>query len=359
MKNLLAYNVPLKIISAASLDNADNTVSYLRVLEKCYIFLLKFVRNNNLTQSVMLPKIDDFFKDFDYGVHAWELIAEIFRNTDQLVTYNLVPLLKRALRNIAALELETHKKTIQLSFVNYFIFNKGEALPENQCLICAEVTQRDGLNHLFTGAKIEKLNEYMGEMLISYSDFMSDPRFLQEIPIPPELCYTIEYLKLLANCGVGYNSTTEAIASEQFPLEDGIENLKIADFCYPYKTSLLIFIDSIYLDIEKETSDENVIRIKTVIEIIRQDLEAYIGVQQRVAANKGGGAKRLAVAAPTDEENEQMDIKVDINKNFNMQTAFGSFPISQHMDEYVFEAAFPSLTHFFPKRYPIKPEEKE
>ena len=140
MNNLQAFRIPLKIIAAASLDNADSTVSYLRVLEKCYIFLLKFVRNNRINQTVMLPKIDDFFKDFDYGVHAWELIAEIFRNTDQLVTYNLVPLLKRALRNISALELETHKKTIQLSFVNYFIFNKGEALPENQCLICAEVT---------------------------------------------------------------------------------------------------------------------------------------------------------------------------------------------------------------------------
>jgi hypothetical protein len=118
----------------------------------------------------------------------------------------------------------------------------------------------------------------MGEMLISYTDFMSDTRFLQEIPIPPELCYSIEYLKLLANCGQGKNSTTEAIASEQFPLEEGIKNLEIADFCYPYKTSLLYFIDSIYLDIEKETSDENVVRIKSVIDIVRLDLEAFISV---------------------------------------------------------------------------------
>jgi hypothetical protein len=227
----------------------------------------------------MLPRIDDFFKDFDYGVHAWELIAEIFRNTDTLVTYNLIPLLKRALRNIAGLELETHKKTILLSFVNYFMFINGEPVHANQCNICQEVTSREGLNHLFTGSKIEKLEEYMGEMLISYADFMSDTRFLQEIPIPPELCYTIEYLKLLANTGAGHNSTTEAIASEQFPLEDGIQNLQIADFCYPYKTSVLYFIDSIYLDIEKETSDENVVRIKNVIDIVREDLEKYIQVQ--------------------------------------------------------------------------------
>jgi hypothetical protein len=131
MKNLLAYQVPLKIINAASLDNAEDTVSYLRVLEKCYVFLLKFVRNSKQNQAVLLPKIEDFFKDFDYGVHAWELVAEIFRNTDQLLTYNLVPLIKRALRNISNLKLETHKKTILLSFVNYFMFNKGESIREN------------------------------------------------------------------------------------------------------------------------------------------------------------------------------------------------------------------------------------
>ena len=54
-----------------------------------------------------------------------------------------------------------------------------------------------------------------------------------------------------------------------------------------------------------------------------------------------------------------MDIRVDINKNFNMVTAFGSFPISEHMDEYVFKAAFPSLTHYFFLRFPIKKEDQE
>ena len=46
MRNLKAYEVPMTIIRLHGLEDADDSNSYLRVLEKCYIFLLKFVRNN-------------------------------------------------------------------------------------------------------------------------------------------------------------------------------------------------------------------------------------------------------------------------------------------------------------------------
>ena len=46
LKNLIAYSAPILIIKMAALDEAEDQNAYLRVLEKCYIFLLKFVRNN-------------------------------------------------------------------------------------------------------------------------------------------------------------------------------------------------------------------------------------------------------------------------------------------------------------------------
>ena len=59
--------------------------------------------------------------DMEYGVHAWELICEIFRNSDDLINYNLHPLLKKAIKLIDSLHLETQKKTILLSFLGYFM----------------------------------------------------------------------------------------------------------------------------------------------------------------------------------------------------------------------------------------------
>jgi hypothetical protein len=79
---------------------------------------------------------------------------------------------------------------------------------------------------LFTGeAGMKDLRLYMLEMKSSYAEFMGDERFLQEIQIPPELCYTIEYIKLLAACGEGKHSATESIASEKLCIDDLIFNL--------------------------------------------------------------------------------------------------------------------------------------
>ena len=47
LKNLVAYQAPILIIKLAQLDGCEDQNAYLRVLEKCYIFLLKFVRNNS------------------------------------------------------------------------------------------------------------------------------------------------------------------------------------------------------------------------------------------------------------------------------------------------------------------------
>jgi len=46
---------------------------------------------------------------------------------------------------------------------------------------------------------------------------------------------------------------------------------------------------------------------------------------------------------------------VDINKNFNMLTAFGSSPIVQLMEKYIFEVVFPAIQHYLELRLPIKP----
>jgi len=98
------------------------------------------VRNNTQNQKVMVQYIQYFEDDLEYGVHAWELIGEIFKNSDMLFTYNLVPLLKKAIKLIDSLPKETQKKTILLSFLNSFIKIKGVPRKENQTLISFEIT---------------------------------------------------------------------------------------------------------------------------------------------------------------------------------------------------------------------------
>ena len=72
----------------------------------------------------MLEFIDLFLDDIELGVHALELITEVFRDSENLLTYPLVPLIKKIASDIDLLDIETTKKATLLSFVPVFMFYK-------------------------------------------------------------------------------------------------------------------------------------------------------------------------------------------------------------------------------------------
>jgi len=93
----------------------------------------------------------------------------------------MVPLIKKAIKIIDNLPKETQKKTILLSFLQYFMCNNSIPVRENQYLICSEITSslRKNSDHLFVGEQgLKDLHLYMLEMKNSYQEFMGDERFL-------------------------------------------------------------------------------------------------------------------------------------------------------------------------------------
>ena len=83
--------------------------------------------------------------------------------------------------------------------------------------------------------------------------------------------------------------------------------------------------------------DFNIVKMFKIISMIDADLQKFLEVQLRVKAVKGNttGGKRPAL--PETDEKDLDGIHVDINKNFNMLTAFGSFSIVELMENYIFE----------------------
>jgi hypothetical protein len=135
--------------------------------------------------------------------------------------------------------------------------------------------------------------------------------------------------------------------------------MQIADFCYPFKSALLFFLQHVYFDIEKEVTEDFTKVVWQVLDIICEDMLKFTEVMQRskrAAAGGGGGPSRGAPAAadlsqeaPQDFDNTFTalnNLKVDPNKNFIFNTAFGKFPVSELMLKYVFEFVFPSLEAF-------------
>lgn len=57
---------------------------------------------------ILFEYINLFSEDMEYGVHAWELIAEIFKNSELLLNINnVIPLLKKVVKLIDNLPKET------------------------------------------------------------------------------------------------------------------------------------------------------------------------------------------------------------------------------------------------------------
>ena len=131
LRNLRGHEIALIIVRQKNLDEAENPGAYLRVLEKAYIFLIKFARNNRENQLILLEKIDEFLEDVEYGVHALELIAEILKNNEKLTSFNLAPIVKKVCQLSDDLSIEAPKKTTLVSFLTYFMYCNGVVLKDN------------------------------------------------------------------------------------------------------------------------------------------------------------------------------------------------------------------------------------
>lgn len=145
--------------------------------------------------------IDQFLLDIDVGVHALELITETFRDSEHLLTYPLVPLIKRIAGDIDKLDYETTKKATLLSFVPVFMFYKDSCLKENQYKILNEFTSNTLKNSMFLFRNYDghdELRTFMAEMKKQYLEFMNDDKLVPEIEIPPEISYVITYIRLIA-----------------------------------------------------------------------------------------------------------------------------------------------------------------
>ena len=88
--------------------------------------------------------------DIEFRVHSWELIGEIYKNSDFLKS-DISPLIKKMVSHINGLPKEVIGKTIMLNILTNFISLNGVPIKENQILIFNELTkpQNNNILHLF------------------------------------------------------------------------------------------------------------------------------------------------------------------------------------------------------------------
>ena len=105
------------------------------MLEKAYIFLIRFVRGNKENSNVILDYIEDFYDDFKKGVHAIELVMEIFVENENLYTFEMTGLVKRLANVIQDVKPKRPKKATLISFLPNFMTYQGIHIKPIQNLI--------------------------------------------------------------------------------------------------------------------------------------------------------------------------------------------------------------------------------
>lgn len=153
-------------------------------------------------------------------------------------------------------------------------------------MVLNEVTNSNRKNslHLFTiETGFEFLEMYLGEMRQSFKkNVAATPDSAPETPeifLPNELSYTIQLIKLLAVSGSGRNAMTELKCQSFLSIKDITENMRISQFCFPLKDALLDFLLEIYLDTEKEISDDYHQTLWDVVECMYEDLKKFVEIK--------------------------------------------------------------------------------
>ena len=120
------------------------------MVEKAYEFLIRFVRQNKENSNLILKHIDLFYEDLDEnrGVHAVELIKEIFLDNENLLNFEMGPLISRIAEAIDKIPVESTKKATLISFVPHYMKYKDDYIKPIQNLILTEFTspERKSLN---------------------------------------------------------------------------------------------------------------------------------------------------------------------------------------------------------------------
>ena len=83
--------------------------------------MIRFVKDNKENSNLILNYIEDFYDDLQHGVHAFELIKEIFDDNENLLTFELNGLIKRFANVIQDIPTEKTKKATLISFLPCFM----------------------------------------------------------------------------------------------------------------------------------------------------------------------------------------------------------------------------------------------
>ncbi|KAL4466941.1 hypothetical protein ABPG74_010538 [Tetrahymena malaccensis] len=257
--------------------NFNDTTIFTRILRMCYKILGRLVIGNKQNQILLTDQVTDFiFKHMKYLPQSYPhlLLDPLIEQNSLLIMheeicrkfvkeiFNCINILKsQNILNLVSCYLDILKK---IPYVNDII------VKENQTVIMDLLTSKENQNLL----SFFNFDDPSYKQLINSSQqFQNLVDSRQEIiDVPQELDYFDSLLSLMAAICDQKNNATESKAQSYISLYQLKELLIKFKNCFYIKRSLYFFFFHVYLDTEKEMSDQLLEIKKFIIQSIEEDL---------------------------------------------------------------------------------------
>ncbi|KAL4510112.1 hypothetical protein ABPG72_010305 [Tetrahymena utriculariae] len=257
--------------------NFSDTSVFIRILRQCYKILGRLVIGNNQNQILLTDQITDFiFKHMKYLPQSYPhlLLDPLIEQNSLLIMheeicrkfvkeiFNCIHILKsHNILNLVSCYLDILKK---IPYINDII------VKENQTIIMDLLTSKENQNLL---SFLNFDDPSYKQLINSSKQFQNLVDSGQEIiDVPQELDYFNSLLSLMAAVCDSKNNATESKAQSYISLFQLKELLIKFKSCFYIKRSLYFFFFHVYLDTEKEMSDQLLEIKKFIIQSIQDDL---------------------------------------------------------------------------------------
>ncbi|KAF0982201.1 hypothetical protein FDP41_012062 [Naegleria fowleri] len=233
LRNLSGHEIAIETLTKTFSDNRCQG----RIHRSCVRFLINFVKKNNENQAILFPYLEFFMTKIGQELGVSTLLCEIMRNNRGLCSM----IEEKHVRSMIDLMAEHGLKPRYLNFLKIILNNtEGNPIKRNQSMVTQNLLdRRKDVIVLFNDE--EGIKER--DKRIKNLEHENQPDGI--------LCYHIELLSLLAECGDGRNHVAEVKLQSLLSMEDILKQLLSPNTIPELRNPLLRFLDEVYINADK------------------------------------------------------------------------------------------------------------
>lgn len=271
--DILKYDIETFSIEREN-PSFKSSLSHLKVLQKCYFFLARFISNNSENQQLLHPYLKEtFLKHIKTipEVNAGLFIKQFLKNNKNVLS-NLNELNLIIYPIVNSIDKLDSKNRVKINYLDSLkvttkVFDR--MYKSNQTQIITNLCAREFTNVLLLCGE-ENVYSEMKTMVTSFNEKIDENSF-EVFQCPQEINYLYVLLDLLAATCKEENHATESKCQNYINLKHLVNLIRLGEGCVQLRRSIFNFYFHAYLETERDlTLDKE--KIEEITSFLHEDL---------------------------------------------------------------------------------------